>query len=203
MIRINLLTVKRRKPIQIPFAAIFFIIGLIGIGGAFYGGTIYIQGWNDELRNELTELKDEINRGQSKLDIKDSLRQQKSQITTQINRLKQLSGATLLQWSQVFSNLTSVVPEKTVWITNLRIDSDRRVQLSGYSCSEDGDGEKKGAKLTEGIQKFIQQIQGHEHFEDVFLTSAQKNIYEKKPVWRFEINCRIKRDLGEKNLERY
>lgn len=203
MIRINLLTVKRRKPIQIPFAAIFFIIGLIGIGAGFYGGTIYIEGWNDELKNELTELKDEINRGQSKLDIKDSLRQQKSQINTQINRLKQLSGATLLQWSQVFSDLTSVVPEKTVWITNLRIDSDRRVQLAGYSCSEDGDGEQKGAKLTKGIQQFIQQIQGHEHFEDVFLNSAQKNVYEKKPVWRFEINCRIKRDLGEKNLERY
>jgi len=203
MIRINLLTVKRRKPIQIPFAAIFFIIGLVGIGGAFYAGTMYIEGWNDELKKELADIKDEINRGQSKLDIKDSLRQQKSQISTQINRLKQLSGATLLQWSQVFSDLTSVVPEKSVWITNLRIDSDRRVQVAGYSCSEDGDGEKKGAQLTKGIQQFIQQIQGHEHFEDVFLNSAAKNVYEKQPVWRFEINCRIKRDLGEKNLEGY
>ncbi len=203
MIRINLLTVKRRKPIQIPFAAIFFILGLIGIGGGFYAGTMYIEGWNDEIKKELADLKDEIARGQSKLDIKDSLRQQKSQITTQINRLKQLSGATLLQWSQVFSDLTSVVPEKTVWITNLRVDSDRRVQIAGYSCSEDGDGEQKGARLTQGIQQFIQQIQGHEHFEEVFLNSAAKNVYEKKPVWRFEINCRVKRDLGEKNLEGY
>lgn len=203
MIKINLLTVKRRKPIQIPFAAIFFVIGLACIGAAFYIGTLSVQGWNDELRNELAKLKDEVRAGQSNLDTRDSLRQQKNQISAQINRLKQLSGATLLQWSQVFSDLTSVVPEKTVWLTNLRIDSDRRVQISGYSCSKDADGNKKGAKLTEGIQQFIQQIQGHEHFEDVFLNSAQKNIYEKKPVWRFEITCRIKRDLGETNLERY
>lgn len=201
MIRINLLTVRRRKPIQVPFAAIFFILGLVGIGAGFYAGTMAIEGWNDTLLEEKKELKDDIARGQSKLDIKDSLRQQKSQIETQINRLKQLSGATLLQWSQVFSDLTSVVPEKTVWITNLRVDSDRRVQVAGYSCSEDGDGEKKGAQLTKGIQQFVTQIQGHEHFEDVFLNSATKNVYEKKPVWRFEINCRIKRDLGEKNLE--
>jgi Tfp pilus assembly protein PilN len=203
MIRINLLTVKRRKPIQIPFAAIFFVIGLIGIGAGFYAGTMAIKGWNDPLRKDKEILKDEIAREQTKLDDKDTLIQQKRQIETQINRLKQLSGATLLQWSQVFSDLTRVVPTKTVWITNLRVDSDRRVQVAGYSCSEDGDGDKKGSKLTKGIQDFIQQIQGHEHFEDVFLNSAAKNLYEKKPVWRFEINCRIKRDLGEKNLERY
>jgi len=93
------------------------------------------------------------------------------------------------------------VPEKTVWITNLRIDSDRRVQITAYSCNEDGAEEPKtGGQLTKGIQQFIQELQGHEHFEEVFLTSATKNIYEKMPVWRFEVNCRIKRDLGDKNL---
>ncbi|HMM58653.1 MAG TPA: hypothetical protein PKC25_00830 [Candidatus Rifleibacterium sp.] len=202
MIRINLLTVKRRKPIQIPFAAIFFFLGLIGIGAGFYAGTLAIQGMNDDLITQRQELKDEIAREQSKLDIKDQLRQKKGKIESDITRLKQLSGATLLQWSQAFSNLTSVVPEKTVWITNLRIDSDRRVQITAYSCNEDGAEEpKSGGQLTKGIQQFIQALQGHEHFEEVFLTSATKNIYEKMPVWRFEIGCRIKRDLGEKNLE--
>ena len=202
MIRINLLTVKRRKPIQIPFAAIFFFLGLIGIGAGFYAGTLAIEGMNDDLTNTRQELKDEIAREQSKLDIKDQLRQEKGKIESDITRLKQLSGATLLQWSQAFSNLTSVVPEKTVWITNMRIDSDRRVSITAYSCNEDGAEEPKtGGQLTKGIQQFIQSLQGHEHFEEVFLTSATKNIYEKMPVWRFEIQCRIKRDLGEKNLE--
>lgn len=202
MIKINLLTVKRRKPIQIPFAAIFFFVGLILIGGGFYAGTMAIDGLNDELIAHRQELKDQIAQEQSKLDIKDQLRQEKGKIEADISRLKQLSGATLLQWSQAFSNLTSVVPEKTVWITNLRIDSDRRVQITAYSCNEDGAEEPKtGGQLTKGIQQFIQALQGHEHFEEVFLTSATKNIYEKLPVWRFEVNCRIKRDLGDKNLE--
>ncbi len=202
MIRINLLTVKRRKPIQIPFAAIFFVLGLIGVGAGFYAGTMAIEGMNDEIKTQRQELKDEIAREQSKLDIKDRLRQDKGKIEADIARLKQLSGATLLQWSQAFSNLTSVVPEKTVWITNMRIDSDRRVNITAYSCNEDGAEEPKtGGQLTKGIQQFIQSLQGHEHFEEVFLTNATKNIYEKMPVWRFEVNCRIKRDLGEKNLE--
>ncbi|MDD2999542.1 MAG: hypothetical protein EOM80_02355 [Erysipelotrichia bacterium] len=202
MIRINLLTVKRRKPIQIPFALIFLVLGFVGIGAGFYAGTLAIEGMNDSLIEKRKELKDDIAREQSKLDIKDSLRQEKGKVEADIAKLKQLSGATLLQWSQAFSNLTSVVPEKTVWITNLRIDSDRRVQITAYSCNEDGAEEPKtGGQLTKGIQQFIQALQGHEHFEDVFLTSATKNIYEKMPVWRFEVNCRIKRDLGEKNLE--
>ncbi|MGM0598371.1 MAG: PilN domain-containing protein [Candidatus Rifleibacteriota bacterium] len=200
MIRVNLLTVKRRKPIQIPFAAIFFVIGLIGIGGGFYAGTLAIKDWNKPLIEEKNELKDEIAREQSKLDIKDSLRQQKNQLNSQINRLEQLSGANLLQWSQVFSDLTNVVPNDTVWITNLRIDSDRRVQIAGYSCSGEDNGDQKGAKLTRGIQEFIRQIQGHEHFNEVFLNSATKNVYEKKPVWRFEINCRITRNISDSSL---
>lgn len=202
MIRINLLSVKRRKPIQIPFAAIFFVIGLAGALAGFYAGTIAIEGLNDEIVQQRQELKDEIAREQSKLDIKDRLRQDKGKIEADISRLKQLSGATLLQWSQAFSNLTSVVPEKTVWITNMRIDSDRRVAITAYSCNEGGaDEPKTGGQLTKGIQQFIQGLQGHEHFEEVFLTNATKNIYEKMPVWRFEVNCRIKRDLGDKNLE--
>lgn len=201
MIRINLLTVKRRKPIQIPFAAIFFVIGVVGIAAGFMAGTKLIENMNDDAIAQRETLKNEIAREQSKLDVKDRLRQERGKIEADISRLKQLSGATLLQWSQAFSNLTSVVPEKTVWITNLRIDSDRRVQVTAYSCNEDGAEEPKtGGQLTKGIQQFIQELQGHEHFEEVFLTSATKNIYEKMPVWRFEVNCRIKRDLGDKNL---
>jgi hypothetical protein len=198
MIRINLVTVKRRKPIQIPFAAIFFIIGLVGIGAGFYAGTMAIEGMNEELINQKKDLADEIRDEESKLTTKSDLEQEKSDVVRNIERLKQLSGATLLQWSQVFSSLTAATPDQTVWITNLRIDSDRRVQITGYSCLEDG--KEKGGQLTKGVQMFIQQLQGHSYFDEVFLTSATKNVYEKKPVWRFDITCRIKRDLGDANL---
>lgn len=195
MIKVNLQSQKRRKPIQIPFAFIFFVLGAIGIGAGFYVGTVAIDGMNDQLIRDRDQLSSEIAREQSKLDIKDRKRQQQNQIRAQIARLEQLSGASLLQWSQVFTNLTGVVPEDTVWITNLRVDSDRRVQITGYSCNEGGKEETNTTQLTRGIQAFITELQEHDHFEEIFLTSATKNTYEKMPVWRFDITCRIRRDL--------
>lgn len=196
MINVNLLTQKKRKPIQIPFAFIFFLIGLAGIGAGFFVGTQAIDGMNDDLLRERDNLQVEITREQSKLNDKDRLRQQQNRIRSQINRLEQLSGASLLQWSEIFSNLTAVVPEGRVWITNLRIDSDRRVQITGYSCNKDGEEETSDTQLTRGIQEFIQRLQNHSHFEDVFLTSAAKNTYEKMPVWRFDVTCRVRRNLS-------
>ena len=100
----------------------------------------------------------------------------------------------LLQWSGSILRPDDVVPEKTVWIT-APIDSDRRVQLTGYACSDQPD--KKADRLTLGIQNFIKELQSHSYFEEVFLSNANKNTFEKAPVWRFDITCRIKRDLGK------
>lgn len=205
MIKINLVTVKRRKPIQIPFAAIFLIIGLLGIGAGFYAATMYVDGWNGDLIGQRDKLKKEVDSAKPKFTEREQARGELNSIEAQIEQLKQLSGASLLQWSETFSTLTGVVPEKSVWITNLRIDSDRRVQMTGYACSEDQkdppsttpDPNKKETKrLTVGIQQFLKQLQEHQYFEEVFMTQANKNVYEKQPVWRFDINCRIKRDIG-------
>lgn len=205
MIKINLLAVKRRKPIQIPFAAIFLVIGLIGIGVGFYFATIAIESMNEDKKKEQKTLKSEVEANKPLFTELEQVRSELSSIEAQIQQLKQLSGATLLQWSEVFNTLTNVVPEKTVWITNLRIDSDRRVQMTGYACSEEAtkpnpnanpNAAKGDEKLTLGIQAYLKQLQEHQYFEEVFLTQANKNTYEKHPVWRFDITCRIKRDIG-------
>ena len=203
MIKVNLLSVKRRKPIQIPFAAIFLIIGLIGIGVAFYFGTIMIEEMNTTLKEDQDKLDKKVKAAKPKFTELESVKGELSSIEAQIEQLKQLSGATLLQWSEVFNHMTTVVPEKTVWLTNLRIDSDRRVQMTGYACSEEASKEnapegatKKDERLTLGIQNYLKQLQDHQYFEDVYLTQANKNTYEKAPVWRFDITCRIKRDIG-------
>jgi hypothetical protein len=200
MIRINLLTVKRRKPIQIPFAAIFLLLGIVGIIGGYHFGTTQLTGYNDEIMAECRALDGQVAKAQSFVTENERLGREVNSIKDDIRKLKQLSGASLLQWSQAFSNLTGVVPKGNVWITNLRVDTDRRVQMTAYSCNDDGKEEpKEGARLTKGIQDFIQTLQRHEDFYDVFLTSATKNTYEKMPVWRFEISCRIRRELGERS----
>ena len=60
MIRINLITVKRRKPIQIPFAAIFLVIALAGILVGFYLGTMALEGHNNDLIEEKEALEAEV-----------------------------------------------------------------------------------------------------------------------------------------------
>lgn len=203
MIRVNLLTEKRKKSISVVnYLPIFVVIlGLGAIAAGWFIGEDYMSTFNDEYKQEEQQLDSDIKKQSSKVSEKESLRKKSNSLQNEINRLIQLSGANLVQWSQTLSSLTSRVPEKTVWITNLRIDSDRRVQITAYSCNEDGKEEPKegGAKLTKGIQKFIEALLGSPYFQEVFLTSATKNIYEKMPVWRFEINCRLARELASKS----
>ncbi len=197
MIKVNLITVKRRKPIQIPFAAIFLVIGLVAILAVFFFAASQMESYNDDKKKERDDLDAEVKKSAPLFNERDSYRQQLSNLDAQIMQLKQLSGANLLQWSETFSVFTRVLPEKTVWLTNLRIDSDRRVQMTGYACAENQDkANAPGTRLTQGIQNFLKQIQEHSYFEDVFLSNANKNTYEKSPVWRFDVNCRLKRDIS-------
>lgn len=202
MIRINLLTVKRRKPIQIPFAAIFTVIGIvvIAVGTSVIAGMIPGFVNVDKYKADLEKIQKEISNAKKVEGEISKYKRDAREIEDRIRRLSQLSGSSLLQWSAAFSDLTNVVPKQTVWITNMRIDTDRRVQLTAYACNENGKDEpKEGGQLTKGIQDFIQGLQQHPNFSEIFLTSATKNKYEQKDVWRFEISCRLRRDIGEES----
>ena len=206
MIRINLLTEKRSKPIPIgniiPWLMVFVVAGLLVFG--WMQGSDFAEHYNDDLKKSVDEQKEKNDRQSSKVKKRDDLKKQLFRIKNDITKLQRLSGANLVQWSQTLNTLTSRVPEKTVWLTNLRIDSDRRVQITAYSCNEEKASKSPNAaeeKLTKGIQEFINVLLNHEYFSDVFLTGATKNLYEKKPVWRFEINCRLAREASSKSSE--
>ncbi len=66
------------------------------------------------------------------------------------------------------------------WLSNLRIDSDARTQISGY-----------GLELK-AITQLAENLENSEQIGDVFINSLTKNVYEKTPVWRFEMNFRAK-----------
>ncbi len=68
---------------------------------------------------------------------------------------------------------------KKTWLTNLRIDGDNRIQITGYGLDA-----KEVTKLGEELFKTG-------HFTEVFLTSMNKNVYEKVPVWRFDITAKV------------
>ncbi|HNW35160.1 MAG TPA: hypothetical protein PKM25_09535, partial [Candidatus Ozemobacteraceae bacterium] len=101
MIKVNLITVKRRKPIQIPFAAIFLVIALAGILVLFYFGTVWIETYNADLEENKKTMEEDVRKDKDKLEQRDRLEQDKRNLEAQIEQLKQLSGANLLQWSEV------------------------------------------------------------------------------------------------------
>lgn len=68
--------------------------------------------------------------------------------------------------------------EKT-WLTNFRVDSDNRVQMTGYGLDP-----KQVTQLGEELFK-------SGSFVEVFIHNMTKNIYEKMPVWRFDITARV------------
>ncbi len=65
------------------------------------------------------------------------------------------------------------------WITNLRIDGDLRVQLTGYGLSFTAVVELAEKLYQSGV------------FAEVFLSNINRNVFEKQPVWRFDLTGRI------------
>lgn len=203
MIKINLSSAKKRRSLfkgkRFPFEVLLLLLGFAGIVAAYQFGAEMIKDRNEPKKQEEARLKRENETQQYKLHERDTLKQKVQRTKSDIDRFKRLSGMGLLQWSQVFANLADVVPSDNVWITSLRIDADRRVQISAYACNDKGAKTSEyEARLTKGIQNFIDALQRHEHFKDVFLQSASKNQYEQTAVWRFELHCRITKELTEK-----
>ena len=74
---------------------------------------------------------------------------------------------------------SAVAKGKKVWLTNLRVDSDRRAQLTGYALD--------GPAITE----FCAEMEKQGVATCVFLSNANRNTYHKVPVWRFDVSARL------------
>lgn len=200
MIKINLLTTKPSK--KIPLGLVFAVGLCLLVAGAMFPAWIaakeYVDNYNSELKEELQEKQRIRDNNSSKQKERDRHKKEIGRVKNEIARLQRLSGSNYIQWSDTLKTLKDIYPKDKVWITSLRIDSDRRVQITAYSANDNKGVNKpnlnQDGRLTVGIQKFIKQLLGNQYFSEVFLTNATKNIYEKKPVWRFELNCRLRRE---------
>lgn len=61
------------------------------------------------------------------------------------------------------------------WLTNVRLDSDGRLQVTGYALSF-----KAATALVEALYKTG-------NFPEAYLCNLNRNTYEKVPVWRFDL----------------
>jgi len=66
-----------------------------------------------------------------------------------------------------------------VWLTNLHIDSDRRVQITGYAFT------------SNDLTSFAAALESDTNMSQVFIHSASSNAYNKFPIWRFDLTGKI------------
>lgn len=74
------------------------------------------------------------------------------------------------------------VGEGKTWLTNLRVDQDGRVQITGYAVGPD----------AKGVTQLGDDLLKSGSFVEVFILNLNKNTYEKVPVWRYDIVARIR-----------
>lgn len=72
----------------------------------------------------------------------------------------------------------SDIGQGKTWLTNLRMDSDNRLQLTGYGLDA-----KQVTRLGEELLK-------SGSFPEVYLSCMNKNVFEKVPVWRFNFTLK-------------
>jgi hypothetical protein len=65
------------------------------------------------------------------------------------------------------------------WITNMRVDSDNRMQLTGYAIE---------SRL---VNQLCRELEKTGSFSELWLHSMTRNVYEKQPVMRFDISGKI------------
>jgi hypothetical protein len=80
---------------------------------------------------------------------------------------------------QIVRDQGIVKDHKSVWIANLRIDSDRRVQMTGYALK------------PQQVNQISRDLEGSGYFTDLWLSSMTRNVYEKQPVIRFDLTGRV------------
>ena len=202
MIKINLLTTKPSKKIPLGVFIPIIVLGIVGIFTflVWNYASDFAENYNTELKDEIKEKKAKYDKGKSKYTERDKLKKEKINLARDIQKLQRLSGSNFVQWSETLKTLKYIYPKDKVWITSFRIDSDRRVQIVAFSSASNDSKSRKSqqgqndGRLSVGIQEFIHNLLQNQYFSEVFLNNATKNIYEKKPVWRFELNCRLRRE---------
>ena len=73
------------------------------------------------------------------------------------------------------------------WITNMRIDSDKRMQLTGYATE---------ARL---VNQLCRELEKTGAFSELWLSSMTRNVYEKQLVVRFDVNGLVTPSIESEN----
>lgn len=203
MIKINLLSEKKKKAIPVPIGGIVIVLwGILNLGGLYWG-----IGWCEA--EELNYIEEKgiasLEREVSKLEPK---RKKSKKMKTELNTVEQalsdyqgILSKRMGSWTKILHRFEEFVARaKTVWIQQMRIDADGQVQLSGISMeAETGkrDSNQKKIKLvTQGVTDFVTILEQETDFvRAVTLSQVNHDLMDKKRVAKFDLTFIIERNI--------
>ena len=190
MVKINLLQKKKSKPINIPFGWIFVVAYAVVACGFLYVINDQRVKEIDEKKQQLEEKKAEVKKVKQYTEQKNAKKKELDTLVRNKNEyeriLNQTAGggwtATLLLFEEI------LLQAKTVWLRDLRIEGDGRVQLNGLSK----DNGKK--RLMYGITDLLDAFHKKEtQFKSVRLKRITMEPYRDQTVASFELQCVLNR----------
>lgn len=193
MVKINLIQKKKSKTIAIPFGWIFVAAyAVVACAGLYLINDMRVKSI-EELKDDLEKTKQEVKKVKqyteqknAKIKERDALVRNKSEYDRILNATSTGGWtATMLLFEEVLSTA------KTIWLRDLRIEGDGRVQMNGLSKSEQENSDKK---LVVGITKMLEAFKKKEtQFKSVRLKRITWEPYRDKTVASFELQCVLNR----------
>lgn len=190
MIRVNLLKVKRRKAIEIPFG--WIAVGAVAV--VAFGSLVLL---NFERQRQIADKQQELDAVSKKVaglkqqeSIKKAKEKELSSIKDNKSEYEKLLSAKAGGWTPTLILWEDVLKEaKTVWFRDMRIDSDGRVVVNAVSMKN----EKSGKKF-DGIVELLNQLTSRPtKFKSPRIKRITKTKEKKEDVAQFELNCVLNR----------
>ncbi|MBW7875792.1 MAG: hypothetical protein H3C47_07380 [Candidatus Cloacimonetes bacterium] len=197
MIKINLLKEKKKKQMTLPIGGIVVGMWVFACIGGVY---VYAQDCDKRVEDQaqtLVPLRGEVERLEQffrrKKSLEQDLHNHKITLTDYQGILSKKTGS----WTKVFYRFEEFVARaKTVWITQVRIDSEGGVSLSGLSMEAEKDGDSKKRKVTtQGVTDFIKILQqATDVVNQVVISELQHETLDKQPVAKFVMQFMMNKD---------
>jgi Tfp pilus assembly protein PilN len=202
MIKINLLTEKKRKQIPVPIGGIVVVLWAVFCAA---GVMWQKQNLDAELiryrQEKIGNLEARAREVDNKAKDKRRLDQELNHVETALSDYQGILSRRTGSWTRVLRRFEEFVARaKTVWLTQLRVDPEGQVQLSGLSMGAKVDGEKAGNKedrtlTTQGVTDFIRILQqATDAVDSITLSEVQHDQLDKQAIAKFELTFVIAKD---------
>lgn len=200
MVKINLLQQKKAKPISIPFGWIFVALYAVAACGALSVVNNQRLEKLEEKNKELEDWKNRVKQVKQFTEQKKAKQRQKDILDRNKNQYERILGASATGtrgWTEVLLWFEDAIKSsKTVWLRDLRIEGDGRVQLNGISKTRRYKNEKqpKEKHQVRGITDLLAAMEKEEtKFRAVRLKRITWEPFKSDTVASFEVQCQLAR----------